>query len=48
VGEIPKKLDGVKKVCLEMRKVLFPFDKTHQMIFGTPGGDPKEFVKESL
>ncbi|KAL2886283.1 Protein kinase domain protein [Ceratocystis lukuohia] len=38
--EFPETLDVVKPLCLEIRNILFPFDKDRRMSLGTPIGDP--------
>lgn len=41
MDEFPKSMNGVKPLCLRIRKILFPIDQDGRMRIGTPAGDPE-------
>jgi serine/threonine protein kinase len=48
MDEFPKAFANVKRLCLKIRKILFPLDKDERTNFGTPAGDPNQLYRPVL
>ncbi|KND90070.1 hypothetical protein TOPH_05277 [Tolypocladium ophioglossoides CBS 100239] len=48
MGEFPEVFEVVKPLCLNIRRLLFPFDKDERMMIGTPTGDPERLYSAIL